>query len=540
MYTAPSESLAIDCYKFVARGAAAMASLGRPAGPLLLSALLLAPQQHSSADASLSRPLLINVSSFDPALAVHAIAGDSGVLADPALHVALAPPLNFSSPPVPVPTTLVHVANATGDSPSVSHSLSFPSTGLATLFPITWPPMSAGCSSIPSTSMECRFVAVLGSYEGVLKNGGSVTVINATASDSYQQVCAVQLDSAVSKPFLSHDGRALYFWTVDFSVSPSHRNNPNLVAVDLRTCEVVPVANPWASLPEEQRGSWMLVNSLGDNFNRRVATSGGGNSGRMASIVAGYISYTNWTTSESGFGILGYDREQQEPWSAPPPELDFRVARTFASGRQPLGNSRCNVKAPPAALMLPEMDTVCTGWPARPGCTSSLVQRVAMIGNGISGQVTSIDVAFDVPSLNVTSVLNAGNWLTGRTPVAGVVVSPQGFSVGALGLAVLAVTPRGSGLPSCSIALLMHGNSGELYLNDGVALPNDPTGQQWNNGLILPAAQVVASTTRYASHTDQANHIFAVYNDFKAADKQIMRLDADYNFQFKPVSGLTK
>ena len=53
-------------------------------------------------------------------------------------------------------------------------------------------------------------------------------------------------------------------------------------------------------------------------------------------------------------------------------------------------------------------------------------------------------------------------------------------------------------------------------------------------------AEVVASTTRYASHTDQANHIFAVYNDFKAADKQIMRLDADYNFQFKPVSGLTK
>ena len=87
--------------------------------------------------------------------------------------------------------------------------------------------------------------------------------------------------------------------------------------------------------------------------------------------------------------------------------------------------------------------------------------------------------------------------------MAGVVVSPQGFSVGSLGLAVLAVTPRGSGSPSCSIALLMHGNSRELYLNDGVALPNDPTGQQWNNGLILPAAQVVASTTRYAYRPSQ-------------------------------------
>lgn len=512
-----------------------MHSLRWSSGLALL--LLVLPQPQPGVDAALSRPLTINVSGhLDAGLAIHAIAGDSAMLASPNVHVALAPPLNFSSPPVPIPTTLVQIANATGDSPSVSHSLTFPSTGMTTLFPLSWPPMSAGCTDLPSTSKGCRFVAALGSYEGALKPGGSVTVINATASSSYQQVCAVQLDSTVTKPFLSHSGRALYFWAVDVSASLGRRNNPNLVAVDLRTCAVVPLANPWASLPEEQRGSWMLVNALGDNFNRRVVNPRGDNSGRMSSIVAGFVSYTNLTTSVSGFGILGYDQDQQEPWSAGPPALDFRVARTFASGRQPLGDRRCNVKAPPAALMLPEMDTVCAGWPAQPGCTSSLVQRVALIGSGISGQVTSIDVAFGTPSLNVTSVLNTGNWLMGKTPATGVVVSPQGFSVGALGLAILAVTPRGSGTPSSSIALLMHGSSDELYLNDGVTLPHDPTGQQLNNGLTLPAVQVLASTTRYASHDDQANHIFAVCNDFDDANKQIMRLNADYSFRFEPAS----
>jgi hypothetical protein len=441
--------------------------------------LLLTILAVCAVNASILRIESLNLpSNLTQGLAVQSIVADVST-EWPSLSVALGPPSTYASQTTPQTTLIVRVNNCSG---SWGADAATP-LKVATMGPIThtyglsWPPMSAGCSGLASTSNKCKFVALIGGADSG-RFGGSVTVLNVTDPSTPRVLCNNVLSNsgtlAVTYPFAmvnvqsDSSPTAIYFWNLTLPFT--NDATPQLFAFDLRTCKVSSFGSPIVG-----GIGYFIVSMTTDPAPVGLLLSNG-----TRATSTGYALLASLSALDSIFVQLAYTNDGPS-WDSPPPPLVISSARHLT-------------KRPQGSSVLALVDETCADWPPSPRrgyCQGTMAtQRLVSWDNSYSGTFWSYRLRSE---FNFTSSFSLGNWVRWR------IINIANPASGG-GVLVLSSAPRDGGMQGVlpTVSFLAHGVDGELYLDSSLDLGANPTAPS----MVSAPVQVVTSTFQVLKGAD--------------------------------------